>query len=464
MYITVNLHGGLGNQIFMMAALEMVSVLLKRKIYFNSLQTIGNHSNIQYFHTIFQYWQKFYKISYNTIQVRKETIQVWKESSFKLDIISILKMPYCDKTILDGFFINHNCIRPDFCSRLTFDETVLKKYPTISNKVFIHIRGGDYLTEESRLHFIDLTHYYERSIQFFDKDTEFLIFTNDLEYAKTFKFLTTISHSFISENEIDSLLIMSKCKGGICANSTFSWWGAYLNRNRKIILPSQFYTDPNIFIGGYYFTEAIIVDVKPSIYDFSFIDKVVYINLEKRKDRHVQMEEQLRIFGNKVHRFSAIEKSPGFLGCMLSHIGVLEMAFQNNWKNVLIFEDDILWNKFEQGYTLLKSLVANNYDVIHLGPSVPIYDTDTYRLLSGKTNSSYLVNNHYFQKLLDFYRSEYIQLEKTLDEKKYAADSRWDKLMKTDNWYAIIPSLCYQRSGNSDITNMNNVGEIYYIL
>ena len=181
------------------------------------------------------------------------------------------------------------------------------------------------------------------------------------------------------------------------------------------------------------------------------------------------MEQQLKIFGDKVERFPAIEKSPGFLGCMLSHIAVLELAIQHNWKNVLIFEDDILWNKFELGYQLLKDLSSKEYDVIHLGPSLPKYDKDTYRLFKGKTNSSYLVNNHYFETLLNFYKSEYVKLESTLDDELYAADSGWGKLMQKDNWYAIIPSLCYQIQGNSDIQNtikkiFGNCGEMFWIL
>jgi len=56
--------------------------------------------------------------------------------------------------------------------------------------------------------------------------------------------------------------MMSKCsKGGICANSSFSWWGAFLNPNRTIIMPSRWFNSSDMWIEGYYFPGVIKIDL-----------------------------------------------------------------------------------------------------------------------------------------------------------------------------------------------------------
>ena len=95
---------------------------------------------------------------------------------------------------------------------------------------------------------------------------------------------------------------------------------------------------------------------------FEFIEKVVYINLEHRKDRKEETEaELLKYFpAEKVVRFDAINQKPGSFGCCKSHIAVLEMAKENKWKNVLIVEDDASWDpRFDAQYLILEELIKN---------------------------------------------------------------------------------------------------------
>jgi len=71
------------------------------------------------------------------------------------------------------------------------------------------------------------------------------------------------------------------------------------------------------------------------------IDKIIYINLDKRIDRRTDIEKELNDFGLEYERFQAIE-TPGFgiLGCGQSHLAVLKLAKERGYKNILIFEDD----------------------------------------------------------------------------------------------------------------------------
>ena len=88
-------------------------------------------------------------------------------------------------------------------------------------------------------------------------EDDFVIFTNDIPYARGFLPDTEI----IEESEVDSLYLMSKSKGVICANSSFSWWGAYLNLDRPIFLPSVWFNDKRMNTSGYYFKGSTIVEV-----------------------------------------------------------------------------------------------------------------------------------------------------------------------------------------------------------
>jgi GR25 family glycosyltransferase involved in LPS biosynthesis len=57
--------------------------------------------------------------------------------------------------------------------------------------------------------------------------------------------------------------------------------------------------------------------------DWSFLDKVVYINLERSPERNERMKEVLKPFGDKVIRFNAIDMpDKGWLGCTRSHVRV----------------------------------------------------------------------------------------------------------------------------------------------
>jgi len=243
---------------------------------------------------------------------------------------------------------------------------------------------------------------------------------------------------------------MSKCKGGICANSSFSWWGARLNPNRSIILPSKWFNDSRLYTDGYYFPEATIIDVEM----WDFVDKVVYINLEHRTDRNEHMKQMTETFGNKVSRFSAIKTQYGAIGCSMSHISVLRMAIVNKWNNVLIMEDDAEWSNFDQGYQILKKIASNPYDVIMLGGSFVSYNQETFRLHRALTLSAYLVNNHYMKTLLHNFEEGLSKFSISPSQAGlYAVDTYNNSLQPVDNWYIVQPPLVYQKPTFSDIEN-----------
>jgi len=192
---------------------------------------------------------------------------------------------------------------------------------------------------------------------------------------------------------------------------------------------------------------------------FEFIEKVVYINLEHRKDRKEETEaELLKYFPpEKIVRFEAIRDKKGSVGCSKSHNGAMELAIENKWKNVLIVEDDASWDpRFDTQYPILEELVKKPYDVISFG-ILGYSDAKTHKLKDGQTRTAYLVAEHYYQTFLDHQKEGLEKLvtnEYTLANRyKYCGDQYWKILQKRDNWFRL--RLMYQRKSFSDIVGGN---------
>jgi glycosyl transferase family 25 len=437
--ITVDLMGGLGNQLFQLAFLQHIHEETNIPIYILWKYTnVSPHTTLQYFETIFKQWKSLIR----EIDTSDHMISEYKIHPDNWRGMNLENVKF------NGYFQNYNYIKPSFIKTLHFDRTILTKYPTISDKVFIHIRGGDYKKYE--LYLIGLSSYYEEAIAQFPNGTQFCIFTNDIEYMKSYTFLDKIKYDVIIENEVDSMVLMSECKGGICANSSFSWWGAYMNPNRDIILPSKWFNDPSYYTAGLYVPHWKVIDVNK----WSFIDKVIYINLDSRTDRRINMDRVTSVFGdNKVIRLPAIKHQKGYIGCAQSHITALEIAIAKQWKNVLILEDDVEWNDDTSGYQTLKTLVSRKYDVIMLGGGSANFNTITYKLTSAQCTSSYLVNNTYYNKLLNSFKKSVHGMVTTDDSRTYAIDMYWKHIQPLDYWYFISPCLLYQLAGYSDVEN-----------
>ena len=119
----------------------------------------------------------------------------------------------------------------------------------ISNSISVHIRRGDYLKENNIGLYgnICTLEYYEKSIDYINEkilDPMFVIFSDDIKWVKD---ILQISNAvYVDWNQgadaWQDMFLMSQCKHNIIANSSFSWWGAWLNSNNDkiVISPSRF--------------------------------------------------------------------------------------------------------------------------------------------------------------------------------------------------------------------------------
>jgi hypothetical protein len=116
-----------------------------------------------------------------------------------------------------------------------------------TNSISIHVRRGDFLMEEEKFGGICTLLYYEKAISEIEKQVEspvFFIFSDDMKWVRE-NILIPNPHYIDWNQGKDSwqdMYLMSKCKHNIIANSTFSWWGAWLNQSpqKVVITPSRF--------------------------------------------------------------------------------------------------------------------------------------------------------------------------------------------------------------------------------
>lgn len=105
----------------------------------------------------------------------------------------------------------------------------------------VHVRRTDYVANPTHP---DLASgdYYERAMSQFEPGTTFVFFSDDIAWCKE-RFR---GHSLVfieALSPVEDLFLMARCKGHIIANSTFSWWGAWLDPNpdKKVIAPLQWF-------------------------------------------------------------------------------------------------------------------------------------------------------------------------------------------------------------------------------
>ena len=247
--IRVKTMGGLGNQIFQVVFIYSFSKY--KNIDYNifySFESQHNTQNFQYYNTIFK---DFISNDKDTTKYTEYLEPVNNFSIFMPEIYDIK-----ENTEFIGYFQNEKYFikyKDDIIHNLTNND-IYKKID-VNDAYFIHIRRGDYLSIS--IYHINLDIYYENAIKYIlrhDKDAIFYIISDDIEFCKTYNVLNNINKFFYSNtNDLETLYFMSKCKkGGICPNSTFSWWGSYLNTNKKIVIFPDKWLNTDYLIDIYY--------------------------------------------------------------------------------------------------------------------------------------------------------------------------------------------------------------------
>lgn len=234
--------GRLGNQLFQIAA---------------TISTAMNH-NLEY---VFPEWQynKFLRYKIPVVNDLKPT-HFYTEPSFRYDNINLsnyvtdLSVPQ-HIYALDGYFQsrkyfeNHeDFIRELFQPSQDIVNSIYTKYyhsPMSYLDCAIHVRRGDY---------VDLAYYHQIKMDYYEKSmleinqktgiNKFVVFSDDIEWCKNNFTNKSYNYTFIEGNtDWEDLMFMSCFSHQIIANSSFSWWGAFLNKNpnKIVIFPEKWF-------------------------------------------------------------------------------------------------------------------------------------------------------------------------------------------------------------------------------
>lgn len=292
--ITIILSGGLGNQMFQYAAGKSLSLKFNAELHIDPfLLTKKTKTTVRNFDLDVFNIKIEEKNSFKNKIITKG-YSYFKKYRIKNNLYDLLNVfedkraqyfderfeNLSDNSTLFGYFQNEKyfqkastTIREDFEFIGTPDHKnaeIIDKIKQIES-ISIHIRRGDYTNPKTNLSLIGLE-YYQKAIEHIKNKIncpEFYIFSDDIKWVKEYLDLKETNHVFVDINHgINSyrdLQLMSLCKHNIIANSSFSWWGAWLNKNpdKIVITPDTWYKGDNKkdFPEGFIPKEWTILDI-----------------------------------------------------------------------------------------------------------------------------------------------------------------------------------------------------------
>lgn len=149
------------------------------------------------------------------------------------------------KEILQDFQINTQLSK----NSLRYADEIMN-----CNSVSLHVRRGDYITniKANENHGICSPNYYTKAIKYFSLTTKaphFFVFSDDLEWVQKQNWFKNLKVTFVNGNtelkSYEDMVLMGLCKHNIIANSSFSWWGAWLNDNvnKIVVAPRKWFAN-----------------------------------------------------------------------------------------------------------------------------------------------------------------------------------------------------------------------------
>jgi len=243
--ISFQMQGGLGNILFSLANAINLSVIYDLKVCLR-------YYHIGYLHTD----PKIYKQSIFKQYEEITNIDGFFQFTEKDFSFSEIDLPKDTNIFINGYFQsekyfikNRKLIVDSFFSNSRIFDNLKKRYPEVFEEEItsIHLRRGNYLSLSNVYNNLDIK-YYMDAIELLDSKKVF-VFSDDLNYC--YNNFTDKKFNIIQGNtDLEDLYLMALCKNNIIANSSYSWWGAWLNQNhnKKIIAPNHWFKDRNDFI------------------------------------------------------------------------------------------------------------------------------------------------------------------------------------------------------------------------
>jgi len=239
-YNTIGYLGRLGNQMFQFASLKGIA---RNRGYEYCIPPSLNENEWSDHQLLVPF--KLKNISSLNIQFIDRDRPTVIEDGFSFDSNLFENCP--DWVNVQGYFqteryFKHieNEIKEDFEFKDEILEPCKEMIAGVENPISLHIRRTDYVTNPN--HTALSLDYYERALKEFDSESTVLVFSDDPEWCSKQK-LFSDDRFLIAEgnsNYVD-MCLMTLCSGHIIANSSFSWWGAWLANSKKVFAPDGWF-------------------------------------------------------------------------------------------------------------------------------------------------------------------------------------------------------------------------------
>jgi hypothetical protein len=225
------LKGGLGNMLFQIAATIEFSSKLGVDFSFPNLNQHLSYAKREQTYNPKLKCTKHYEHLFRNLKTTLPPIGI-KKINFPFHY-SEQQIP--KDCVVEGFFQSEKYFKN---SR----EEILNMFDLKQERdlVSIHVRRGDYL-KNPNYHNVLGKEYYDKAMSHFPKD-RFLIFSDDIEWCRH-AFVGDRFEFYEGKNDLEEMMVMASCKHNIIANSSFSWWAAWLNQNdeKKVIAPKKWF-------------------------------------------------------------------------------------------------------------------------------------------------------------------------------------------------------------------------------
>lgn len=265
--IIVKIVGGLGNQMFQYAyAKELEQKGYDVKIDISAFDTYKLHGgyqldkyNIDLKVSTYKENKKYYSNSLLSKVLRKigiETSNAIREKSLLFDN-TFLNIE--DNNYVEGYFQSEkyfkdirNILLEEFAIKqelFIYTKEIKQNIEESKNSCSIHIRRGDFINaKNASIHGACNLEYYQKAVEHIQthvEDIHYFIFSDDIRWVKENLKLENAVYIESEEKRIphEDIYLMSLCKHNIIANSSFSWWGAWLNHNNDkiVIAPKRWF-------------------------------------------------------------------------------------------------------------------------------------------------------------------------------------------------------------------------------
>lgn len=275
--IIAKITGGLGNQMFQYAAAREIAIRenIRLKLDISAFKSYGLHQG-------FELMKVFNCVAdiVSDDEIRK--LLGWQASTFVRNLLSRrqMKMFRSHKLVVEPFLsywqgisaVRDDCylsgywqseryfsqssfhIRSDFTFRQPLKEKNMEVSALISqvDAVSLHVRRGDYVnnSQTAAIHGVCSLDYYKEAINYIDQyvnKPHFFVFSDDLNWVKEnikIKFPCEYINNNQGKESFNDMRLMSLCCHNIIANSSFSWWGAWLNpkMDKLVIAPKRWFS------------------------------------------------------------------------------------------------------------------------------------------------------------------------------------------------------------------------------